>query len=1550
MKQKQVIQLARQSILFALLTIGILFAASVSGQEKTGDLANVANVPPEVRLTLPESGAQFTAPAAINLAATASDRDGFVSTVEFFANERSLGIKTNNPLSASALNPFQLTWTDVMAGEYALQAKATDNRGASTRSAAVKVVVSSLPPQAVVNVETIKGEATEQGDSKSRTLSFRFARSGSRDIDLPVFYSVKGTATMGEDFPKLTGNLIIAKGAEAAELSFEVLDDNLPEPAETVIIHLEPPVCITIFPPPPECYRVGERSEARAVIAASDLEQFPVVSIVATVPETVEPSPTALVLPGKFTVSRTGPTNQPLIVRLNYSGTATFGLDYAEPPREATIPAGASSVELLVLAKDDNLVEGDESVIAEIVARPVADVAATVATQAYTLAPDRLSAKVVIHDNDKPTIEPPIVSITATVSETTEPSETVRVQPGRFIVTRKGDTRAVLTVWLGISGTADNGKDYSEIPRNLVFEAGSNSKEILVGPIDDSLVEGDEIVVLQIVAPPAILDAANAANYSIDPEHNAAKVVIHDNDRVVAESSLVITAPKDGAEFKAPALVRIEVTAIDPLGDIRLVEFYANGQFVGKSEQLTRDAVIPGRPRFHVFEWKDVSAGRYELIAKAKDTAGKEVVSKPVRIAVISGSDLPLVSVVATIPETSESSPLSLVKPGRFTISVRGAGNGGFPVFFEIGGTARNGEDYKKLAKWVILPGGTNTMDVDIAALDDTLVEGDETVELKLSTRQSDDFLLMMPIREYAIDPEHAGARVVIHDNDKPPGPATITITAPKDGDSFVNPAVINIAATAIDPNGYISRVEFYAGEQKIGVSDLVFVRAPDPGTPIYHTLEWRSPPVGTHVLTVRATGLPDRPVVSPPVRITVSGATDLPIVGIRFVPDPRDIAWPDADFAPGWFELSRTGATNNPLTIFFEVSGTATPGVDYAALARLIVIPPGENRAKLAVEAKDDLLPEGDETVVVALTIPPLTADATLRAGYRIDPEHAKASLIIHDNDVKPDRATLEVTSPKEGEQFRDPASIAISATAIDPNGYIPRVEFYAGEERIGVSELTFIRAPDPGTPLFHKIEWKRPPAGSHKLTARAVDSTSGRIVSKTVVITVMRSSERVIVTLEATDPKASELAGPDGAVDVATLTVRRAAGPRDVEVTVSYALEGTARNGIDYKELSGHVTLASGEDSARITITPISDKALEGEEMVVVKIQEPICPPVFPPPPQCYQIGSPGGAVAVIADSQVGQPPRVAIIRPVSGAVFSSEADIEIDAEASDANGFIAKVEFLADGRTISAQSAALLNTSPRGATQKFHFVWRDPLPGPHVLTVRATDNDGETTVSAPVEIKVNDSDSRTKVLVTTRDAFAVEPESNAELNTATFVIHRAGSNKESLAVKYSLHGTAENGVDYEKLSGVATIPEGANSTTVVVQPKADNLVEGIETVILQLEPSAAPETSSASYRVGPPQRASVVIHDALLVRSAAESAEKTKCTALSDGMLHLSFSGKGGVFFRVEATRDFVTWETVAEATVCDGRVHFVAETAGSQKKFYRIVPESTAPPED
>jgi RHS repeat-associated protein len=101
------------------------------------NISVVANIAPSVTLTAPANGASYTAPASITLAANATDTDGSIAQVEFFQGA--------TLLNTDSVAPYSFDWTNVSAGTHTLTARATDNLGGTTTSAAVNITVTAAP-------------------------------------------------------------------------------------------------------------------------------------------------------------------------------------------------------------------------------------------------------------------------------------------------------------------------------------------------------------------------------------------------------------------------------------------------------------------------------------------------------------------------------------------------------------------------------------------------------------------------------------------------------------------------------------------------------------------------------------------------------------------------------------------------------------------------------------------------------------------------------------------------------------------------------------------------------------------------------------------------------------------------------------------------------------------------------------------------------------------------------------------------------------------------------------------------------------------------------------------------------------------------------------------------------------------------------------------------------------------------------------------------------------------------------------------------------------
>lgn len=95
----------------------------------------IAYEPRVVRITYPDDGAIFTAPANIVISADSSEGHYSVSSVDFYRGSTLIG--------SSTTPPYSVTWSNVPTGNYSLTVQATDARGTITTSDAVNITVTA---------------------------------------------------------------------------------------------------------------------------------------------------------------------------------------------------------------------------------------------------------------------------------------------------------------------------------------------------------------------------------------------------------------------------------------------------------------------------------------------------------------------------------------------------------------------------------------------------------------------------------------------------------------------------------------------------------------------------------------------------------------------------------------------------------------------------------------------------------------------------------------------------------------------------------------------------------------------------------------------------------------------------------------------------------------------------------------------------------------------------------------------------------------------------------------------------------------------------------------------------------------------------------------------------------------------------------------------------------------------------------------------------------------------------------------------------------------
>ncbi len=1175
-------------------------------------------------------------------------------------------------------------------------------------------------------------------------------------------------------------------------------------------------------------------------------------------------------------------------------------------------------------------------------------------------------------------------------------------QPALILVVRHNAPEQEIRVQYAIGGTAENEVDYQPLRGVVAIPAGEYFAPIIVTPVDDDLAEPRETVVVELTVP----RTTEGAPYRVAWPGRAV-VGIADNDAHENRLPVVkLASPPDGSVFRGPLDLPLLALAHDSDGRVESVEFFAGDHSLGvvtnqapildpaltlvdlawvedleRPEDLPEfmpdaagflpdgDLTIAPESAFRLV-WRNAPVGSHRLTAVARDDRGGVRTSEAAIVEIVPESTQAVVNIIASDPVAAEGDPENgEINTATFTIHRTGSTDEAMDVFFSFHGTAENGVDFNESPTVAAIPAGERTVTFNIVPIDDSVVEGVESVVVKLEPPICIE-IVPPPPGCYLIGRQgRAEARIRDNDDTNENLPPAVQIASPQNGSLHRAGQPVLIVAQAWDRDGRVASVEFFADDESLGVVQSLVPALDAAGNttsilPPFH-LTWTGAVVGTHVLRVEAIDNDGAKTLSKPVEIKVLETAPPPVVNIAAVDAEaaEPTSPPDGSLAPivlntAKFRVRRSGPVDAPLTVFYQLSGSAENGVDYGRRPGMIIIQAGHEAAELLIEPLDDSLVEGPESVIVTL-LPPAVVDSLSLpppAEYIVGPD-ARARAVILDNDQPAENLPPQVAMirPLPEERFRAGSNVALVADARDRDGRVVSVEFFANGDSLGVVHMAGTvsatgdsnTAADEAAHLF-LFTWQNAPAGAFHLTARATDDDGAHRLSEPRFVHVI-PAEQQVVTVEAVDPQAGEggTVTADGAIasDVNTAAFRISRhGDPTVELPVHYALGGSAKNGVDYRELSGEVTIPAGRESVVVHVVPFDDNEVEPLESVVIEILPLICPAIFPPPPTCYLVGQPGRAVAHIQDNDAGrnEPPRVEIATPRSEARFVAPANVEIVAHAHDRDGWVTLVEFF-DGEQKIGESVIHYIVPPEpGQRQVFALNWTGVSAGEHVLRVKAVDNLGEKSSSQPVKILVRAENSAPIVNIFPRDPVASEaPLANDALNTATLVVRREGPTDAALDVAYVLDGSAENGVDYQTLSGLATIPAGESSVEIEVVPIDDDVAEHREAVIVKLAAPAV-DVVPPPYEIGRHERAGVVILDNDRAPEPGDNDLMPTARRVENGVVMMTLPVPNVPDALIEASENLRDWFPVGAATVVDGVIHFVdAEAAAKRFLFYRVV---------
>lgn len=371
----------------------------------------------------------------------------------------------------------------------------------------------------------------------------------------------------------------------------------------------------------------------------------------------------------------------------------------------------------------------------------------------------------------------------------------------------------------------------------------------------------------------------------------------------------------------------------------------------------------------------------------------------------------------------------------------------------------------------------------------------------------------------------------------------------------------------------------------------------------------------------------------------------------------------------------------------------------------------------------------------------------------------------------------SIALSSPANGATYTSPATIALAASASDPDGTISKVDFYNGSTLLGSD-----------TSAPYSYSWSNVPAGSYTLTAVATDNVGGRTTSSGRTVTVSDPSGGVPAPWSSQDignpavpGSATEANGTfsdsgagadiwdtadqfhyvyqqltgDGEIraQVNSLTPVNAWSKAGVMMRESLAAGSkhaislvSASNGIAFQRrpttdgtsLNTYGTAASAPYWVRMVrrgdvfdsyeSADGSTWRLIGSETITMPSTIYVGLAVTSHDTTTATTGV-FSAVSVTEGSATNQSPTVALTSPSNGATFTAPATVPVAAGASDADGTIARVDFYRGSTLIGSDTSSPYSVS-----------WSNVAAGSYTLTAVATDNSGNTTTSAPVNITVN------------------------------------------------------------------------------------------------------------------------------------------------------------------------------------------------------------------
>jgi chitodextrinase len=773
---------------------------------------------PVVSITSPTNGAKISVGTSVAVNASASDAGGSITLVEFYAN----GTKIGEDNTA----PYQISWTAVK-GSISLTARATDNESNTTLSNAVAVTVGdNMAP--VVNITSpamdasftigsqvnIEAVASDPDGSVVKVEFFRNNVKIGEDITAPYQMIWTGVSGLCVLTASATDNMGMKNASPQILITITGTNGT-------------PPVVSITAPSNGSVFNAGNNVNIAAIATDAD-------GSITRVEFFNNGTKLGEDITAPYSFSWTSSAGS---ASLTATATDNSGNHATSAPVNITVNGGTVKADTLVFDFSKAIINNNhyQLPVSVISGRDVTSFSFSMVLNTAKIAFhevvshddnitsnstfDQATKKLTITAASQQPVEKnkKLISVSFTlVTGAITPSDLTQFQayinnekcPVKLILT--GTTPVPPTVSLASPAPGSAFNAGTSIPVSAFAADADGSVSMVEFFVNGNKIGEDAIAPYQVnwtgVAGTASLAARatdNQGNLTTSP---VVEITVTGSGNQLPTVS--ITAPASMTEFSAGTVVSITATASDADGSVARVEFCVNDVLIGK------DATAP-----YQINWTAVT-GSAVIKANAIDNKGAK--SAPVTVTLIVNAQPQ-----ATLTSPVEGAEYTAGQPVKLTATTQGGGGSIVLVEFFVNGIKVGQDDAAPYEyNWISTPG-----------------------QAKVSAMVTD-----------SKGAKTTSEIVTIHVNAVP----VVDLIKPAEGSKFLVGEIIGLEATAGDPDGSITRVEFYVNSIKVG-EDLA---AP-------YQFDWTGTE-GQHSVTATATDNKGASITSVPVTFVVINPYEL--------------------------------------------------------------------------------------------------------------------------------------------------------------------------------------------------------------------------------------------------------------------------------------------------------------------------------------------------------------------------------------------------------------------------------------------------------------------------------------------------------------------------------------------------------------------------------------------------------------------------------------------------------------------------------------------------